>query len=227
MNDESFRMKLIEVKKLVDGTADPAFALDGQGRVAAWNAAAEKVFGISQQKALGSYCSDLLHGKDECGRECTRDCTVNLQALRGVPLKSYDIKVNVKGETRWFNMAVTAGSGATASTVFTVHIARSVDIQKRFENVLRDFVAREADLPEARVAELFKIERAPSAEVRLTSREKEVLKLLSEGLTSSGIAEKLFISKTTVNNHVQHILKKLNAKNRLEAVRRAEQARLI
>ncbi|HMQ03099.1 MAG TPA: LuxR C-terminal-related transcriptional regulator [Pyrinomonadaceae bacterium] len=220
-------MKLREVKKLVEGTADPAFALDGQGRVAAWNAAAENMFGITQQEALGSYCSDLLHGRDECGRECTRDCTVNLQALRGVPLKSYDIRVNVKGEPRWFSMAVTAVSGAAASSVFTVHIARSVDIQKRFENVLRDFVAREADLPEASVAELFKIERAPSAEVRLTSREQEVLRLLSEGRTSAAIADMLFISRTTVNNHVQHILKKLNAKTRLEAVRRAEQARLI
>ncbi len=220
-------MKLSEVKKLIDGTADPAFALDGLGKVAAWNAAAEEVFGIACESALGSFCSDLLHGRDDCGRECSRDCTVNLQALKGVPLKSYDIRVNVKGERRWFNMAVTTAGGPAAAPIFTIHIARSVDIQKRFENVLRDFVAREADLPEASVSELFKIERAPTVEVQLTPREKEVLRLLSEGATSAAIAEKLFISRTTVNNHVQHILKKLNAKNRLEAVRRAEQARLI
>ena len=43
----------------------------------------------------------------------------------------------------------------------------------------------------------------------------------------AAIALKLFVSRTTVNNHVQRILKKLGAHTRLEAVRRAEQARLI
>ena len=41
------------------------------------------------------------------------------------------------------------------------------------------------------------------------------------------IADQLHISRTTVNNHIQRILRKLNAHSRLEALRRAEHARLI
>jgi DNA-binding CsgD family transcriptional regulator len=44
---------------------------------------------------------------------------------------------------------------------------------------------------------------------------------------NKNIAKQLQISPTTVNNHIQHILKKLNAHTRLEALRRAERAGLI
>ena len=47
----------------------------------------------------------------------------------------------------------------------------------------------------------------------LTSREKEVLPLLVEGLTSAEIAERLFVSESTVVSHRKNILHKLNLKN--------------
>ncbi len=47
----------------------------------------------------------------------------------------------------------------------------------------------------------------------ITSREKEVLELLSDGLTSSEIAKKLFISYHTVQSHRKHLLRKFNVKN--------------
>jgi len=59
------------------------------------------------------------------------------------------------------------------------------------------------------------------SEVALTPREKEVIVLLAEGATTKDIAEKLVISKNTVKSHVHHILNKLEAKNRAEAVARA------
>jgi DNA-binding NarL/FixJ family response regulator len=52
----------------------------------------------------------------------------------------------------------------------------------------------------------------------LTAREREILRLIAGGLTTSGIANKLCISQTTVRNHTQHILAKLGAHSRLEAV---------
>lgn len=47
----------------------------------------------------------------------------------------------------------------------------------------------------------------------LTEREKEITKLICQQLTSKEIAEKLFISELTVNNHKAKISKKLNIKN--------------
>ena len=52
----------------------------------------------------------------------------------------------------------------------------------------------------------------------LTSREHEVLSLLAEGASNASIATRLVISEATVKSHVRHILRKLRAANRTEAV---------
>lgn len=51
----------------------------------------------------------------------------------------------------------------------------------------------------------------------LTKREKEVLKLMSEGMTNQDIADTLFISLKTVKSHVSNILSKLNVEDRTQA----------
>ncbi len=52
----------------------------------------------------------------------------------------------------------------------------------------------------------------------LSSREKEILEMLSKGLLYKEIAEKVFISPQTVRKHVYHIYEKLHVSNRIEAV---------
>lgn len=52
----------------------------------------------------------------------------------------------------------------------------------------------------------------------LSSREKEILELLSKGMVYKEIAAKLFISAETVRKHVYHIYEKLHVNNRVEAV---------
>lgn len=61
----------------------------------------------------------------------------------------------------------------------------------------------------------------------LTSREREVLDLLAEGLTNRGIAQRLAISPLTVKSHVDAILGKLGAQGRTEAVVRAARMGII
>ncbi len=51
----------------------------------------------------------------------------------------------------------------------------------------------------------------------LTSREKEVLELIAEGLINREIAKKLYISEKTVKNHVSNIFKKLKVSDRTQA----------
>ncbi len=64
-------------------------------------------------------------------------------------------------------------------------------------------------------------------ENQLSLREMEVLECLAQGKTSSQIASDLFITENTVKTHVRHILEKLEAANRAEAVSRAIQLGLI
>jgi len=65
------------------------------------------------------------------------------------------------------------------------------------------------------------------ADIALSKRELDVLKCLAKGMTSSQIAAELFISENTVKTHVRHILEKLEASNRAEAVSRAIQLGII
>ena len=52
----------------------------------------------------------------------------------------------------------------------------------------------------------------------LTQREEEVLDLLTQGITYKGVAQKLFISETTVKTHVNNIVQKLQVNDRTQAV---------
>jgi len=61
----------------------------------------------------------------------------------------------------------------------------------------------------------------------LTRREIEVLKLVAEGLTNIEIAEKLFISVTTVDSHRKNLISKLQVKNTAALVRVAIENKMI
>jgi DNA-binding CsgD family transcriptional regulator len=63
--------------------------------------------------------------------------------------------------------------------------------------------------------------------VPLTKREKEVLKLIADGLSSQEIADKLFISLRTVETHRLNLNQKLDVKNTAGLVKEAIKRGLI
>ena len=86
--------------------------------------------------------------------------------------------------------------------------------------VLRAFGGKHADAGSGRSA-------VPGLVDPLTTRELEVLALLAAGTPNPGIAGQLVVTLDTVKKHVSHILGKLGAANRTEAVTRARQLGLI
>jgi DNA-binding CsgD family transcriptional regulator/putative methionine-R-sulfoxide reductase with GAF domain len=87
------------------------------------------------------------------------------------------------------------------------------------EAVVRNYVDAEVELvraTDAQLAALFGQREAPLDEL-LTRREREVLRLVAAGATNSAIAEQLVVSEGTVKSHVKRILRRLGARNRVEA----------
>jgi DNA-binding NarL/FixJ family response regulator len=71
------------------------------------------------------------------------------------------------------------------------------------------------------LAEFRRVAGKEPTEPVLTARENEILKLVAKGYSYREIAEKLFISVKTVQNHVQNILTKLQLRRRYELMRYA------
>lgn len=62
--------------------------------------------------------------------------------------------------------------------------------------------------------------------LNLTSREYEVLQLLTQGYSNAEIGEKLFLSVSTVKTHVSNLFLKLDVKNRVRAVEKARRLKI-
>ena len=67
----------------------------------------------------------------------------------------------------------------------------------------------------------------PAAHTELTPRQLEILVLLSGGASTNQIAKEHFLSKTTVRNHIAHLLASLGVHSRLAAVAKARREGLI
>jgi LuxR family transcriptional regulator, regulator of acetate metabolism len=103
-----------------------------------------------------------------------------------------------------------------------------------FDELVEDTVDFTRPSPAAEPAspaqqELRRLDRAAQtgALSLLTRREIEVLDMIASGATNVAIGEALFITEVTVKSHVQHILRKLRASNRAEAVARYLRSRRI
>ncbi len=79
----------------------------------------------------------------------------------------------------------------------------------------------------ARVMRVAARSRSRQPQVSLSQREQEVLTELAKGATTAEIAATLIISPNTVKTHISHILEKLDAANRAEAISRANAMGLL
>jgi NarL family two-component system response regulator LiaR len=73
----------------------------------------------------------------------------------------------------------------------------------------------------------FRLDEANLEKLGISRREYEVLELIAAGCSNQEIAEKLFVSTSTVKTHVSNVLAKLDARRRTQAIQRAKELSLI
>lgn len=107
------------------------------------------------------------------------------------------------------------------------YILKDDDYVSRIDVIIRDLYDGEIYLSPQAYQALAEATRAETETQLLTERELEILRLAGQELPNPQIAQSLHISPGTVRNHLSSIYRKLNVHSRREAVRVAEQRKLI
>jgi DNA-binding NarL/FixJ family response regulator len=146
---------------------------------------------------------------DKSGIDLCRDLRVRYPDMRIIGLSSFNQQSYIE------KMMQEGASG------YVLKNATREEIIEAIETVMagKTFMSQEA----AAVVAQGDDSRIPV----LTRREKEVLGLIAEGLTNNAIAEKLFISTTTVDTHRKNLLAKFDVRNTATLIRMAAQLRFI
>ncbi len=106
------------------------------------------------------------------------------------------------------------------------YLLKNITGEELTQAICRAYVGRSTVAPE--ISQVLVLETCnPQAGADLTNREREVLKLVVEGMNNPKIAKRLFISRSTARAHVSNIFSKLGVTNRSEAVALALRKHLI
>jgi PAS domain S-box-containing protein len=213
-------------------TRNGLFVVDGAQRVLSWNRAAERLFGRAAADVVGRYCFDVIAGRLASGAPwCRPDCGVQRCVKQGRLPPAVEITAFTKdGRAIWLDVACVVLPGKPAPLV--AHLLRDITAERSHEKELAEIRAiLDADAP----YEIHRRRRAPSSQnaspaegpggrtaskrlATLTARERTVLFLLADGLSTRAIAERLCISLLTVRCHVANVLRKLGVHRQAAAV---------
>jgi DNA-binding NarL/FixJ family response regulator len=212
-------------EELLASTAVAAFSSDQSGRITVWNQSAEALLGHPAASVLGERCYEVIGGRDLFGnRYCNDSCAVRKMLRHHEPIHPYVFEVkHLSGKTVKVKCSIIVARGARPRGFDFIHLMESVD---RAPDLSADGIAqRDA----ARIAPRFVTgkRKSVSPSPALTRRETEVLRLMASGIRTKDIAQTLGIQRTTVGNHIQHILGKLGAHTKLQAVYVAQRRGLL
>ena len=107
------------------------------------------------------------------------------------------------------------------------YILKDDDYVSKIATIVRDLADGRVYLSPQAYEALAQATRAEGGEQTLSEREVEILRLAKRGLRNPQIAEALHISPGTVRNHLSAIYRKLDIHSRHEALRVAEERKLI
>ena len=212
--------KLLEI---ISHTPDGVYAVDETHRIVLWNAAASRILGYAADEVLGKLCFEVFTGRDAKGiLVCQGGCGDMALALAGALVPTRELLTTTKdGRHLWMsvtNIPVPSDVGGLSTVV---HIFREVTAQHKTEELVQHLTALMDSFSVAHGSQATASNPAHDTPTRpqgITSRERQVLRLLAEGSNAASIAQTLVISPATVRKHIQNVLKKLGLHTTLEAV---------
>ena len=105
-------------------------------------------------------------------------------------------------------------------------ISRLQQLHEHLTKAERDEIVA---LERERLAAGFRLDPGspPAARPRLSRSQQEILRLIADGLSNKEIAKEIHLSENTVKSHIQEILRKLGARNRVQAAVQAARERWV
>lgn len=196
--------------------------MDGTDRIIYWNDSATDILGYEPGEVIGQRCFEVLKGLGERGTVvCGPECTMKACAFRGEKVHNFNLlTAHRDGHTAWLNMSTMCATDFDGRRMVVVHMFRDIDRLQRASDLVGEFLIRASEVSAPVTAPTKAITGGD-----LTTREREVLALLGEGLSSKQIAARLTITEATARNHIQNILSKLGVHSRLEAALYAREHR--
>jgi len=178
------------------GTKEAVLLVDDHGTVRYCNRPAADLLGCDADAVVGRPCRDVAQLRTtEDEPFCGAACPVQRELRQGVTPHRHRVTRRTNGEE------------GRPIDLMTFVLPEGGEDWQPVLHIL-------SPVPEAAPGGPYRREN-----LRLLSpRERQVLRLLAAGRSTSEVAEDLGISAVTVRNHVQRILKKLGAHNRLEAI---------
>jgi PAS domain S-box-containing protein len=200
--------------------ADGAVILDQDGTVVYWNRAAERLLGFRAEEVIGRPCHDVMCGGTLGGLPlCSASCPIGRRITRGQPVRNFDMQAHTKaGRPIWLNVSSLPIPSQQGKRFHALHLFRDITKQAKVHQLVNELCVAVGHVPPRGQREQSRAAPSIAPDLPLSGREREVLRLLASGHTTKAIADSLCISPATVRNHVQHILEKLGAHSRLQAL---------
>lgn len=200
-------------------TVDGAFAVDAKQRIIFWNPACAQLFGIPGKKALGRCCSEVVRGKDPFEQPlCAQECSVRRLVNGENAPKTFPLRVSDgNGGALKLSVSVVLVPCPHQDQWMYVHLLHRGAAPDILDALKHDYGARQPRSVNRHEIHADGCSR-PTTGLSLTARERQILRLLGEGLPVSQMSQLLNISPVTVRNHIRHIEVKLDVHSKLEAV---------
>lgn len=218
-----------QITAMLASTADGAMLVDQDGKVTFWNRSAERLLGCRAAEVVGRPCHAVLRGETLGGHSlCSASCPIRRHVACDGTVRNFDMQTRTKaGRMIWLNVSSFPVPSRKKGRFLAGHLFRDITRQARVLKMANELysalcVPADGAVHETMLAHRAKTQTATPPQlpmtVPLTKRQREILSLLAEGKGTKGVADRLCIRPVTVRNHIQHILAKLGAHSRVEAI---------